>query len=190
VDESDIKVWDKSYKDSPINAVKLFAKFEDVTAQVLYDVLHDPDYRKVWDDKMVEGFLIEQLDKFNDVGYYSAKAPMGVTNRDWVNQRSWRVIEDKEYIIMNHSVAHSAQGEKKGFVRANSILSGYLVRVAEKGCILLYITQNDPRGWLPAWLMNKVTKSFAPQIIDKMHKACLGYEDWKSKNNPTNRPWR
>jgi len=190
VDESDIKVWDKSYKDSPINAVKLFAKFEDVTAQVLYDVLHDPDYRKVWDDKMVEGFLIEQLDKFNDVGYYSAKAPMGVTNRDWVNQRSWRVIEDKEYIIMNHSVAHSAQREKKGFVRANSILSGYLVRVAEKGCILLYITQNDPRGWLPAWLMNKVTKSFAPQIIDKMHKACLGYEDWKSKNNPTNRPWR
>jgi hypothetical protein len=41
----------------------------DVDAIVLYDVLHDPEYRAVWDDNMVEGFNIEQIDATNDVGY-------------------------------------------------------------------------------------------------------------------------
>lgn len=39
----------------------------------MYDVLHDPDYRAVWDENMVEGFNVEQIDANNDVGYYSAK---------------------------------------------------------------------------------------------------------------------
>ncbi len=80
---------------------------------------------------MIEGYNIVQLDPYNDVGYYSAKvkiililiftfiqAPLGVSNRDFVNQRSWRVApENKEFIIMNHSVIHPNAPEKKGFVR-------------------------------------------------------------------------
>jgi hypothetical protein len=70
-----------------------------------------------------------------------------VSNRDFVNQRSWRVTDNKEFIIMNHSVVHPKQPEKKGFVRANSIMTGYLVRVREDGgCTLTYLTQTDPRG--------------------------------------------
>lgn len=46
------------------------------------------------------------------------QAPMGVNNRDWCNERSWRVAADnKEYIIMNHSVIHAKCPEKKGCVR-------------------------------------------------------------------------
>jgi StAR-related lipid transfer protein 10 len=75
------------------------------------------------------------------------QAPLGVTNRDFVNERSWRVLEDREFLIMNHSVVHPKQPEKKGFVRANSISTGYLVRRVESGgCAMTYITQTDPKG--------------------------------------------
>lgn len=41
-------------KDSPINLLKVWAKIPGVPAATLYDVLHDPDYRKTWDDNMEE----------------------------------------------------------------------------------------------------------------------------------------
>jgi len=191
LDQPKLKVWDQKAKDSAINIVKLWAQFDDVSAVELYDVLHDPEYRAVWDENMIEGFNIEQLDKFNDVGYYSAKAPYPLSNRDFLNQRSWRVREDKEYLIMNHSIFHAKCPEKKGFVRANSILTGYLVRVRpEGGCTLTYLTQTDPKGSIPSMLSNWATKTFAPKIIDKLKNASKNYEHWKKEHNPGKRPWR
>eukprot|EP01115_Flamella_aegyptia_P011642 TRINITY_DN55373_c0_g1_i1.p1 TRINITY_DN55373_c0_g1~~TRINITY_DN55373_c0_g1_i1.p1 ORF type:complete len:223 (-),score=97.61 TRINITY_DN55373_c0_g1_i1:48-716(-) len=191
-DGEECKVWDQTVENSPINIVKLYCEFKDISAIILYDVLHDPKYRQVWDDKMVEGYNIVQLGKHDDIGYYSAKAPIGVSNRDWVNQRSWKQTADgKEFIIMNHSVVHPNAPEKKGFVRANSILTGYLVRsTGDNSCSLTYLTQNDPKGWIPGWLSNTVTRQFAPSIVQKLYKAAKGYDAWKSKNNPEEKPWR
>eukprot|EP01118_Nematostelium_gracile_P002253 TRINITY_DN12492_c0_g1_i1.p1 TRINITY_DN12492_c0_g1~~TRINITY_DN12492_c0_g1_i1.p1 ORF type:complete len:240 (-),score=60.57 TRINITY_DN12492_c0_g1_i1:83-748(-) len=184
-----IKVWDKP-SDTSLNIVKLWTVYPDIEALVLYDVLHDPDYRKVWDDKMIDGHCIEQIDKTNDVGYYSAKAPFPVASRDFVNQRCWRVKGD-EHVIMNFSVIHDKEPEKKDFVRAFSHKTGYLVRKrAEGGCELTYVTHTDPKGSIPTFIINKVTTSFAPDIVARIAKAAKGYEEWKSKNNPEKRPWR
>jgi len=190
--DTGLKVWDQKASDSAINIVKLYAEFKGIPALTLYDVLHDPEYRSTWDENMIEGHLIEQLDPYNDVGYYSAKVPSPVANRDWVNQRMWREKPSTEYVIMNHSVPHEKMPEKKGFVRANSIMSGYYVLpLANGSCSLTYLTQNDPRGWIPSWLVNKVTKSFAPKIVEKLDKAAKAYEEWKGKQpNPNQKPWR
>jgi len=186
---NDLKVWDQKSDKSAINIVKLYAVFHDIEAAVLYDVLHDPDYRAVWDENMIEGYNIEQIDATNDVGYYSAKAPTPVSNRDFCNERSWRV-RDKEYVIMNHSVIHPKCPEKKGFVRANSIKTGYYIMGREGGgCAIYYFTQTDPKGWIPAWLTNKVTKSYAPEIVGKLSKACKEYPEWKKNHKPDYKPW-
>jgi len=185
-----LKVWDQQSDKSSINIVKLFAIFKDIEASVMYDVLHDPDYRAVWDENMVEGFNVEQIDANNDVGYYSAKAPTGISNRDFCNQRSWRVKESREFLIMNHTVLHPKCPEKKGFVRANSIRTGYLlVQRDDGGCELTYLTQTDPKGWIPAWLTNKVTKTVAPKVVEKLQNAAAGYPAWKKEHNPDTKPW-
>jgi len=190
--EGKMKIWEQPSLDSSsnISIVKLETTFDDIEAVTLYDALHDPDYRKEWDDRMVEGYLIEQIDFFNDVGYYHASAPPGFADRDWVNQRSW-TVRGNEYIIMNHSVIHSKMPERKGIVRAKSIITGYIVEALDKGCALTYCTQNDSRGWIPTWIKNYVTKKFAPSIVEKMHKAAAEYEQWKAKQDPPQgRPWR
>jgi len=186
----DLKVWDQKSDKSAINTVKLYAVFKNIPASVMYDVLHDPEYRATWDENMIEGYNIEQIDANNDVGYYAAKMPTGIANRDFCNQRSWRVTDGKEFLIMNHTVAHAKCPEKKGFVRANSIRTGYLVTARDGGgCEMLYMTQTDPKGWIPAWVTNKVTKTVAPKIVEKLENAAATYVEWKNAHNPDNKPW-
>jgi len=194
VDKPDIKVWTKSVPTNPIDIVKLWAKMKNIKAATLYDVLHDPEYRKTWDENMIEGVLIEQLDPYNDVGYYAAKSPIFVVaNRDFCNQRSWYThTNEKEFIIINHSVPHDKCPKKKDFVRANSIRTGYVVTVDPEdsnSCILTYQTQSDPEGMIPTWVVNKVASSFAPKLIERMVAIVPNYEEWKKKNNPTKKPW-
>ena len=38
-----------------INMVKMWAPLKGVTPAQVYDVLHDPNYRAVWDNNMAEG---------------------------------------------------------------------------------------------------------------------------------------
>jgi hypothetical protein len=56
-----------------VSLIRLEADFPETSPLVMYDALHDPDYRKVWDDRMVEGFCIEEIDNYNDVGYYQVR---------------------------------------------------------------------------------------------------------------------
>jgi len=46
--------------------------YSDVKVATLYDVLHDPIYRKTWDPSVLEGEEICRIDANNDVGYYAS----------------------------------------------------------------------------------------------------------------------
>lgn len=46
---------------------------KDVSAETLYDVLHDIEYRKKWDTNVIETFDIGKLTVNADVGYYSCE---------------------------------------------------------------------------------------------------------------------
>jgi len=189
-DKEDTKVWDQKVANSDINIVKVRTTFKDISPIVLYDVFHDADYRREWDENMIEGREFEQLDENNDIGYYSIRCPAPLTNRDFVNQRSWRV-KDNTYVIKNHSVKYPKCPEKKGLIRARSIRTGYYILALEGGgCKLSYLTQGDPKGNIPSVVSNLVTKKLAPKIVQKIEKAAKAYPEWKSKHNPESHPWR
>ncbi|KAL5271387.1 hypothetical protein ACHWQZ_G001882 [Mnemiopsis leidyi] len=169
--------------------IKLAVDFDDITALTLYDVLHDPDFRPIWDESMIEGLDIYKIDDFNDIGYYSLRCPRPLKNRDFVNQRSWGIFGD-DHMIMNHTIDIEEMPVKKDFVRGVSYLTGYVVRRTDTGCSVHYITQNDPGGQVPKFILDKISCVIAPKVLEKIHNAALGYEEWKSKNRPNYKPWR
>jgi len=188
-DAGKIQVWYKKSDVSPINEIKIEANWQHINPDDLYDVLHDSTYRRTWDKNAIDNDLIEQIDSKNDIGYYSAKCPTGIANRDFVNIRSWQE-KPEHYLIMNHSVAHPNAPVKKNFVRANSIKTGYLIRRSEKGCVVTYITITDPKGSIPVMVFNKLTQKMAPKVLDRLAKAALEYPAWKTENQPEHKPWR
>ena len=57
------------------------------------------------------------------------------------------------------------------------------------GTMFYYFGWSGWGGWLPAWAVNKATKSMVTGIIDNLANQSRVYNDWKQKNNPEDRPW-
>lgn len=186
-------VWDKKIPGESIHMVKMFGTLENVTPAMLYDVLHDPNYRGIWDEAKLEGFRICLLNERNEIGYYAAKIPGPVSNRSFLNQRSWLAAGNGEYVIFNSSVPHAnlPVEKEKDYVRAISKVSGYLVRPwGAGGCSITYITLSDPGGWIPTTAINYLTTKLAPNTLTNLRKACGGYNDWIAKQANYTAPWR
>jgi len=189
-----ITVLEERIPNSTINRIKMKAHMVNIPAAALYDVLHDSEYRKVWDMNMAEAYTIALLDPYNDIGYYAGKSPFfAISGRDFCNHRSWWVSGDgSEYIIMNHSVTHPTAPVRKQYVRGLSYETGYILRRDpddDNSCFLIYCTQTDLKGWIPDKLVNKAIKTFAPNLVEKMMVVVPSYAEWKQCNNPENKPW-
>ena len=94
---------------------------------------------------------------------------------------------------MNHSVTHADCPEQKGFERAHSILTGYYMKpMPSGGTKLIFISHSDPKGYIPAWLVNNFVGSFTPTIMANLHDCALKYADWSARQyGPDIKPaWR
>ncbi|CAK5077245.1 unnamed protein product [Meloidogyne enterolobii] len=160
------------------------SEFKDVQADVCYDVLQ-------WDKYLMTTTRIGYLDQNNDVCYYTVGSLPPFRNRDFVLLRSWADL-GKEKFILAHSVWHDKFPPTKDYIRGTVYLTINYVKALEKGCQFTYLTLVDPKGKLPNWLINRVTKTIAPRLCKKLRKACLGYDRWKRKHKKTeeNNFWR
>ena len=55
-----------------VTVLQIRGTYSDVKVATLYDVLHDPVYRKTWDPNILEGQEICRIDANNDIGYYAS----------------------------------------------------------------------------------------------------------------------
>ena len=53
--------------------IQVRGEIENVSAGTVFDMLLDGDYRKMWDENVIEDYELCALDSTNDVGYYSRK---------------------------------------------------------------------------------------------------------------------
>jgi hypothetical protein len=170
-----------------LNMVRVRREMKEVPPQVLYNNLHDAEYRKTWDANMLAGHNICDLNKHNDIGYYGAKFPWPLANRDFCNMRSWMEFTNGEFLIFNHSVPHSDCPVKKSFVRAKSIITGYYVQPIPSnpnGCVLIYVTHTDPCGSIPHSIINFSMKQAVPSIMNKMEECAKKYIQWSKDRYP------
>uniref|UniRef100_A0A914WTR1 START domain-containing protein n=1 Tax=Plectus sambesii TaxID=2011161 RepID=A0A914WTR1_9BILA len=169
--------------------IKARTEFADVSPSVAYDVLHDPQYRLIWDKYMMGAKDVGLLNPNNDVCYYALRSFPPFRHRDFVLQRSWLDLGD-EKLIFSHSICHDDFPPKPNCIRATVFLTGYLIRrLGDDGCQVTYFTHSDPKGKLPSWMVNRLTKIVAPKVIKRLHQACLAYPAWKSQHGPDWKPW-
>lgn len=105
---STFKVWTKANNLCQFKMIRAQMEYDNVSADLLYDVIQDGEYRAVWDDKMSDFYEICYVAPNSYIEYYGLKFPRPLKNRDFVTQRCWLDLgEGKEKIVFNHSVNHA-----------------------------------------------------------------------------------
>ncbi|CAF0994921.1 unnamed protein product [Brachionus calyciflorus] len=187
--KKNMKIYTKQDDKFPYKALKCIGDFK-CSAKCLYDVVQDSEYCDYWDDRKEQSIDICQVSENSDLIFYLLKFHKPFKKRDFVIQRCWKDYgEEKEKILYNHSVNHSKYPPNSDTVRAVSFITATLIKpTSENTCTFYFVTHADPGG-LPPWIVNLSTKLYGPKFVDKLHKACLKYDKWKSKNNPNFMPW-
>uniref|UniRef100_A0A0N5C0K1 START domain-containing protein 10 n=1 Tax=Strongyloides papillosus TaxID=174720 RepID=A0A0N5C0K1_STREA len=188
-DNKNSKVWTLEVSDSDFLMYRVSTVFEDIKADIVYDVLHDPVYRKKWDKYMIDSKDIGMINPNTDACYYAVGCMPPFKSRDFVMQRSWLDMGNEKFIC-SHSICHKDYPPFPKFIRASVFLTAYQIVQLESGCKITYVTHSDPRGKLPIWFVNRLTKIVAPGMIKKLHKYCLSYTNWKAKHQEHFKPWR
>jgi len=132
------------------------------TAEVIRLHLVQIDLRQFW-DPMFEGghYKLEVCENIRVV-YYSFKAPWPVTGRDFFVLAGEKITDDGIVISAVNSVLRSDCPERSGYVRAQLKASGFVIKPLDNDddgtprCMVTYVVQCKPMGWIPNMIVNQV----------------------------------
>ena len=169
-------------------SLKIAYTIAGVTPQQVVETLADQEYRRTWDTNALRRDVVRKIDASNTLIYYQYNVPY-VTNRDYVFvQTTWR--DGETFVLLNQSVDDPAYPPNaNGLVRAYFHATGFVIRPAEGGTLVVNVACNDMGGSIPSFLINSQAKNVLPKNLAIIEKAARGYDAWKQQHSPEDRPW-
>jgi len=152
------KKYQMQKEGSPINMIKGTSSVK-ATAFEVFSLMDD---RSKWEENMrimdtmfIGGRVVETYDPHHGVCHAKFRTPPTITNREVVFVSLHCMMDEHTFITLAHTIVHKDVPDTPGFVRGEIMCTGYLAQDTQDGCCnLVYIVQVDPKGWLPAWVVN------------------------------------
>ena len=169
--------WNEVYAAEGVTVYRAEAentKFFAFKGETVYDaeigkVLHvllDNEHRVEWVGRLYFNEVLESESPYDYVLYQAFELPAMFANRDYVYHGT--VTEDDAGVLtlQMNSIEHDKAPETVG-VRANLINSRYLLTPLEDGKTRIEVEiLTDPKGWMPAWLVNIIQKSWPVDTLN------------------------
>ena len=179
----EVIVLKKKTEGTPMVLVKAVATLKGIPADIVFKAIYNTDIRQSW-DKLFYHFEVVEHDeeKLETVLYYVIKAPLGISNRDFLQRRRVMYNFPKKDVVTMHfkSIDHPSKPPVSGIVRAETILSGYIIEQIQDDppiSQLIVISQNDIKGLIPRYLVNlasgKAPKQWIANLISGCHTLML-----------------
>ncbi|CBZ53350.1 putative phosphatidylcholine transfer protein [Neospora caninum Liverpool] len=177
VDQKAIKVYKFISPNSPVVLVKAYAELDGIPMPVLCHEIRDISMRLQWDSTFEDYRVIEPNVSHNEIIYCLMKAPFPVSNRDFLQWRRTEVDMEAGVVkMLMRSASHPSIPERPGVVRAETILSGYIMEQRGPNSSSLFIVaQTDVKGLIPKWVVNTTAARAPVGWVDNLKKACAKY---------------
>ncbi len=164
-----VQAWKKAVEGTSVEMIKATGLVPGADAAALCDRIFSQTYaEKAKEDPsfIAEEVLLEEGP--SKVMYQVYSAPWPVSNRDLVFRRT-KVVENGVHMQIDFSETHPSKPDPVASnVRAH-LMSVYRYEPAEGGCIATWMVLMDPRGSVPAFVVN-ASSSKVPTRISGMKK--------------------
>jgi hypothetical protein len=158
--------------------------YVDAHASKIITLLQDVRLMPEWIEGCVEGHELEKnysaqsykkkISEFYIVYYGVNDAPWPVTDRDYVLKGKISYIEKNDTIILDlRDIKHPKKPPQPGLIRMNFMKVKIALHPDPKNnnrTWVQFYVHLDPAGWLPAWVVNFVSKNIPLNTIRKLRK--------------------
>lgn len=176
-----VTIYKKMADDSPVVLLKVYAMIDDYSPETILEVLNNAKVRQSWDKVLCNFELIEDFTD-HQVIYFMIKTPIGISNRDFLQQRKTKYDFPLPGLISMHfkSVQHPRCPDKPKIVRGDTVISGYILErynnaKGRESTKLTIITQNDIKGLVPKSIVNMAASKAPKQWVTNLITGCEEY---------------
>lgn len=150
-----IEIFTREVDVSELDEFKGLITIPDATLQDVLKVILDVDVYVEWFPDCMEAKILQKENKYNQVHYFSIKAPWPVKNREAVYKSITTLSEEGKKAYVELINVDGFVEEKKNFVRMFKGRGFWeLLELPGNKVEVTYQFQSDPGGNIPAWLAN------------------------------------
>ncbi len=169
-----VKVDRKTIPNSALFAFRGEGTF-DVPLGLLVSVLKNPDITVEWVDLMTEHRVVRVVDENTNLIYESYGLPWPISDRDYLMTETCGYDRSsKVFTIDYESVSDPIKPPVKDHVRAMAFRTFWRLTMVDSDTTKIEVeVSTDPKGALPAWLINVIQKDWPWKTIDGLVKRSM-----------------
>jgi len=152
-----LNIYCKGVEGTPVHIFRGVMTIFETSKEQVFQLLHDLELRMKWDTVLQDGRVVKKLDERSDVIFTEFACPFGISDRDFVQMRSFDVNQDSIRIYMKSVDLPLAPKPRKGVVRAETLVGGFVLSEDPQNpsaTRMEFCSQNDIKGLLPTSLVN------------------------------------
>eukprot|EP00826_Nyctotherus_ovalis_P020168 TRINITY_DN1630_c0_g1_i1.p2 TRINITY_DN1630_c0_g1~~TRINITY_DN1630_c0_g1_i1.p2 ORF type:complete len:206 (-),score=47.08 TRINITY_DN1630_c0_g1_i1:107-724(-) len=178
INEKNVTIYKKTVANCASLLIKGVALLEGVPFEVMWKALADTSIRKSWETLFLNFESVESFPDGTELIYYNMKAPFPVQDRDFLQKKT--VLHDypaKGQVLLHFvSVESEKRPPLKKFVRAHTVVAGYLIKELSKfplRCSITLVNQVDLKGSIPKSLINMFSASGSRDWVNSYRDGCV-----------------
>mmetsp|Transcript_88674 Transcript_88674/g.228694 ORF Transcript_88674/g.228694 Transcript_88674/m.228694 type:complete len:802 (+) Transcript_88674:72-2477(+) len=191
-DSETLQGWDVCVERKEIKVAKIqsgvggitlraWATVPGVDLHVAFYLFHNFQERVKWDKVFAHMEIVEDDMAGSDILYSLMRVPT-VTSRDFLQYRRASVREDGSILLVLRSAEHPKMPEDKRYIRAESYISGYVLRQSfgsdGKPVLNIFLmSSSDVKGLIPKWIISYIAPKKPSEWVETLRKACLDYQE-------------
>jgi len=178
IDRKELKVA-KTQSGPGVITLRAWATVPGVHAHVAFHLFYVAEERMKWDKVFAKQAIIGSGCQGSDILYSLLKPPVS-TPRDFLQYRRIRLEKDGSILIMLRSAEHPDCPEESSAIRAESYISGYVLRQEWDGetpvLKIFLMSCSDIKGLIPKWIVNTIAPRKPGEWIESLRKAAVDFQ--------------